>query len=75
MFEPWYNLGKIVIFTGLMLLIFGGLIVIAGKLLNFGHLPGDIFIRRGNFTFYFPLLACIILSILLTIVFNFLLKR
>jgi hypothetical protein len=75
MFESWYALGKIIVFTGIMLLILGGLIMTAGKLLNFGHLPGDIFIRRGNFTFYFPLLTCIILSVLLTIIFNFLLRR
>ncbi|MDD4170570.1 MAG: DUF2905 domain-containing protein [Desulfotomaculaceae bacterium] len=35
-------------------------------------MPGDIYIRKGNFTFYFPLVTCLIISIILTLIFNFL---
>ena len=42
--------------------------------LNVGHLPGDIIIKRDNFTFYFPLMTSIILSILLSLLFWFLRK-
>ncbi|MBI4759558.1 MAG: DUF2905 domain-containing protein, partial [Chloroflexi bacterium] len=35
-----------------------------------GRLPGDILVQRGNFTFYFPLVTCILLSILLALVLN-----
>jgi hypothetical protein len=44
-----------------------GLIVMLG--LPFGRLPGDIVVRRGNFSFYFPLATSIILSIVLTLLF------
>jgi hypothetical protein len=37
----------------------------------FGRLPGDIIVRRGNFSFYFPVVTSIVLSILLTLLFAF----
>ena len=44
-----------------------GLIMMLG--VQFGRLPGDIVVRRGNFSFYFPLATSIILSIILTLLF------
>jgi len=63
---------------GRLLLIGGGLIAFVGLLfillnrLGLGRLPGDILIQRDNFTFYFPLATMIIVSILLTLLVNFL---
>jgi hypothetical protein len=37
--------------------------------LGIGRLPGDIVIQRGNFSFYFPLMTCVLISILLSAVF------
>ena len=37
--------------------------------LGLGRLPGDVVIQRGNFSFYFPLVTCIIVSVLLSAVF------
>ena len=60
-------LGKLLVLIGLA--IAGvGLLVMLG--VPFGRLPGDIPVRRGNFSFYFPLVTSIILSILLTLIFN-----
>jgi hypothetical protein len=60
-------MGKILVLIGLG--IAGvGLLVMLG--VPFGRLPGDIAVRRGNFSFYFPLATSIILSILLTLIFN-----
>ena len=55
------------------LLIVAGLLVAAiGVLIHFGvpigRLPGDIVVRRGNSTFYFPIVTCIAVSLLLTLV-------
>jgi membrane protein implicated in regulation of membrane protease activity len=56
------------------LIVLGLIILAAGLLwpvltrLGFGRLPGDIAIQRGNFTFYFPLVTCIIISVLLSAV-------
>lgn len=61
-----------------ILLIGGGLIAALGLLLlllsrlGLGRLPGDIFIQRENFTFYFPLATMILLSIVLTLLMNLL---
>jgi uncharacterized protein HemY len=56
--------GKLLLIAGL--LIAGiGLLMMAG--IPFGRLPGDIVIRRGSSTFYFPLVTSILLSIILTL--------
>jgi hypothetical protein len=57
-------MGKLLLILGLIIAGFG-LIVMAGVPL--GRLPGDIVIRRGNSTFYFPVVTCIVVSILLTV--------
>lgn len=75
MSAPWESLGKIILLMGVFLVVFGGLMIVSGKIFSFGRLPGDIFVQRGNFTFYFPLVTCILLSILLTIILNLLFKR
>lgn len=57
------------------LIIIGCLLIAAGLLwpllekLNLGRLPGDIFIDRGNFRFYFPITTCILVSVVVTILF------
>ncbi len=63
---------------GKMLVLFGGLIVVLGIALWsgfgsswLGRLPGDIRIERGNSVFYFPVVTCIIVSVLLTLIFAF----
>ena len=59
------SMGKLLILIGLG--IAGvGLLVMLG--VPFGRLPGDIVVRRGSFSFYFPLVTSIILSILLTLI-------
>jgi hypothetical protein len=64
---------------GRTLIILGLLIAGVGLLINLGlpigRLPGDFTIRRGNFTFYFPLATSIIASILLTILFTLFMRR
>ncbi len=68
---------------GKLLIIFGFIMVLVGIMLTFfpklpfvlGRLPGDIIIRKNNFTFYFPLVTSIILSIILTIILYFLEKH
>jgi hypothetical protein len=58
------GLGNILILTVIVLIIFGVLFIFFHKL-PFGKLPGDIIIKKGNFTFYFPLGLSIIASIIL----------
>ena len=64
---------------GRLLIILGLILVAVGLLINaglpIGRLPGDISIKRGNFSFYFPLTTSIAVSVLLTLVFWFLNRR
>lgn len=62
---------------GKMLVILGSIIVLIGTLLWLGvgrnwlgKLPGDIHIKRENFSFYFPIVTCVIVSLLLTLLFR-----
>lgn len=64
------SLGKLLIFLGVLLLIIGSIIHFGGKLFSLGRLPGDIRIERENFSFYFPVMSSIILSIIVTILLN-----
>ncbi|OGW07625.1 MAG: hypothetical protein A2W75_08850 [Nitrospinae bacterium RIFCSPLOWO2_12_39_15] len=68
-------LGKMLIFFGVILILIGGAVLLAGKVPWIGRLPGDIFIQKKNFTFYFPLATSIIISIILTLIFSLLSRR
>lgn len=69
------SFGKILMVLGIVIFLIGGLMLVAGKVPYVGRLPGDIYIKRENFTFYFPLATGIILSIVLTIVLNLIYRR
>ena len=56
------DLGKTLIILGLLIAAVGVLLIISGKLPWLGRLPGDISIRKENFSFHFPLTTCIIIS-------------
>ena len=61
-----FTVGKLLVVIGLGIAALGLLVMLG---LPFGRLPADLVVRRGNFSFYFPLATSIILSILLTLVF------
>jgi len=63
------------IFFGIVLIVIGSLFVLFGKVPWFGRLPGDIIIKREGLTVYFPVVTMILLSILLTILFNIIGRR
>lgn len=69
------NIGRFLMIGGIVLFVVGGLIFLAAKFgLPFGRLPGDIRIERDGFSFYFPLASSILISIVLTIVVNAILR-
>ena len=63
------NMQKILIIIGIILLIVG-LLYPYFKKLGLGQLQGDILCKTGNSTFFFPVMTCLIISIILTIIFN-----
>lgn len=68
------DFARILIFTGAALLLGGVLLLLASRL-GLGRLPGDVVVRRGNFTFYLPLLTSIILSVVLSLLLWFFGRR
>jgi len=64
------GLAKLLIIFGVVLALLGGLLLVVGKIPFIGRLPGDIYIQRENFTFYFPLATSLLISILLTRLFS-----
>jgi hypothetical protein len=68
------GLGKSLIIFGLIIIVFGIIITFAGKVPWLGRLPGDIQIRKENFTFYFPLATCMLVSVIVSLLL-WLLKR
>lgn len=59
-------LGKLLIFIGIAVAAIGVFLVIVSKIKGIGHLPGDIYIQKKNFMFYFPLTSCILISIVIS---------
>ena len=62
------NLGKTIIIMGLALAAIGALLVLLNKVPGFGRLPGDIMIKKENYSFYFPVTTSILLSLLLSFI-------
>lgn len=65
---PLRDIGRLLIIGGIALIVVGIAITALGRL-GMGRLPGDFVLRRGNATFYFPLMTSILLSIALTLLF------
>lgn len=67
---PGGDIGRMLVILGAVILVAGLVMVFADRIPFLGKLPGDIVVRRKNFTFYFPVVTMIVLSILLTIILN-----
>jgi len=64
------GIGKILLIVGGIIVILGLVLVFSQHIPFFGKLPGDIFIKRDGFSFYFPIVTLLILSLLITIIIN-----
>ena len=60
-------IGKSLVLAGIAIIVVGLVLWGFSSVPYVGKLPGDIYIRRGNFTFYFPIVTCILISIIATI--------
>jgi Protein of unknown function (DUF2905) len=69
------DLGKVLVGFGLLIVLLGVVLLVAGRVPWLGRLPGDIYVRRGHWAFYFPLATSLIVSALLTLVFWILNRR
>lgn len=65
------TIGRWVFLAGIAVMLLGGVLWLVGRFgLPLGRLPGDIFIQRDGFSFYFPLTTMILISLILTVVAN-----
>jgi hypothetical protein len=64
------GIGRMLVILGVLLVIVGLGFMFADKIPYIGRLPGDIYIKREKFSFYFPLTTSIVISIILTILFS-----
>jgi hypothetical protein len=63
-------IGKTLVFAGIAIVVVGLVLWGFSSVPYVGKLPGDLYVRRGNFTFYFPIATSILISIIATIVFS-----
>ena len=64
-------MGKFLISAGVLLVIAGLLVEFGEKFLPLGHLPGDIHITSEHGSFYFPIVTCVVIRIILSVLLNF----
>lgn len=71
-------LGRLLIFIGVSIALIGGVLVLIGRLPGLswlGRLPGDVYIERKNFSLYFPIATSLIISVALSLILWFLIRR
>ena len=67
------GIGKILLIVGGVIIVLGLVLVFSSHIPFLGKLPGDIIIKRDNFSFYFPVVTFILISIVLTVIVNIIL--
>ena len=63
------DIAKVLITCGIVLMASGIVLLVLGKIPGIGKLPGDLIIKKDNFTLYFPIVTCLILSLILSFLF------
>lgn len=62
------DLGKWLIFIGIVFVVLGALLYVASRIPGLGRLPGDIVMKGKNYTFYFPLATCVLISLFISFI-------
>jgi hypothetical protein len=62
--------GRWLVGVGILIVVVGGILMVSGKVPFIGRLPGDIYIKRENFSFYFPVVTCLVIGLLITLLFR-----
>lgn len=67
------DVGKLLLIAGAVILVVGGVLVLLTRL-GVTQLPGSISVSTGNFSFFFPVAFCIVVSVVLTVVINLIVR-
>lgn len=73
--HPLYVTGKSLIIIGLIIIVIGLVLTFAAKLPYVGRLPGDIYYKKDDFVFYFPLATSLLVSILASLILYFVFRK
>ena len=73
--EPRFHIGRVLVILGVLLLAAGLSLMYIGKVPFIGRLPGDIHLHGRGWSFYFPVVTCLILSLILTLLLNLFFRR
>ncbi len=68
------GLGRILIIVGIIIVVLGLLLAFGGRIPFLGKLPGDILIKKDGISFYFPIVTLLLLTVVLTLIINFILR-
>ena len=68
------DLGRLLLYMGLGLALLGGLVVLLGRIVDLGNLPGDLLYEGDNVRVYVPIATMIVLSVVLTLLLNLVLR-
>lgn len=68
------TVGRLLLVVGIIVAAVGGFLALGGRL-PFGRLPGDISIQGQNGGFFFPIVSCIVISVVLTVVLNIVIRH
>jgi hypothetical protein len=68
-------MARTLILIGVIFIFMGFVVYLINKIPGVGRLPGDILIKRENFSFYFPLTTCMLTSLILSLIFYFINNR
>ncbi len=75
MLAPMQDLGRMLLVLGVVIAVVGALLMAGAKVPWLGRLPGDIHIERDNVSVHFPIVTCLVISIVLTLLLNLLFRR
>ncbi|MFH1335612.1 MAG: DUF2905 domain-containing protein [Candidatus Zixiibacteriota bacterium] len=67
----YQQIARTLIFFGLLMILVGGGLLLFGKIPFLGKLPGDIHIQKKSFEFYFPIITCLVISLVLSALVSF----
>lgn len=69
------DLGRMLIIIGVFIVVIGVLFMLFSKLIGVPKLPGDIYIKKDNFVFYFPWVTSLVISVILSLIFYLFFRR
>ncbi|MCK5581963.1 MAG: DUF2905 domain-containing protein [Candidatus Omnitrophica bacterium] len=69
------EIAKMLLSVGVVCILAAGVLMVLSKIPGIGKLPGDIIIKKENFTFYFPIATCVLLSFLVSLILFLINKR